>query len=191
MGLRKHIEDKQEFYALSRAGLLGNTLTQWTWAEFARRYNVEPKGLPEVVGVRHVRRAFTKAAVSRLMGRDEAYRYGWQLGAEAHDTLLIDEGAPNDRITIQGEITSTEYGLYLRYGYDKVHQRTLWTEATQHAFGIFASGLLQRYMDPSSWDLVNEIFQQFEYPIIEFTCFDRAVGQLKWNTLFWEVRTKY
>jgi len=31
----------------------------------------------------------------------------------------------------------------------------------------------------------------FTYPIVEFACFDGPVGVLGWNTLFWEVRTKY
>lgn len=218
----RHIESKQHFYSLSRKLLLGNILNQWNWAVFEKTYAKNPSSLPEIVGVRHVRQAFTNKGISGLMTRTEAYAYGMALPVpERYNNILIDEGAVHDRLTIQGEIMGSDQGLYVRYSSLQCHQRTLWhidqnglrglrqyqlphnlssmsdkqkkgsEPVVLHAFGIRASALLQTHMDPSSWDKLNEILQDFHYPVVEFACFKGVLGQLKWNTLFWEVRTRY
>lgn len=260
----RHIETKQEFYALSRKLLLGNILRQWTWTGFCRQLEKrdlsEPHDLPAngVVGVRHVRQAFTNKGNSGLMRLEEAFQYGIKT-PDKHN-LLFDEGAVHDRLTIQGEVMADERGLYVRYSHLQCHQRTLWHIAQHgvkglksyqlphnldtlttrqkrgldnhvvlHARGLQASALLQKYMDVDSWDVLSNIVScqhdnfkgslaiqrcpflfpwekeglrrtgntygdkllNFVHPIVEFACFDRPIGVLGWNTLFWEVRTKY
>lgn len=214
------IADKQEFYRLSRSLQLGNILQQWTWAEFESTMVTCPDSLPEVVGVRHVRKSFTHKGVSGLMYRQGALAYGRGVVDRA-TSIFIDEGAVHGNLTIQGELMTTEQGLYVRYSSLQVHQRTLWhidqfglkglkkfqlphnlhimtadqkagrKPVVQHAFGLKASALLKTYMDHTSWDKVHEILHNFHYPVIEFACFNRPLGLLKWNTLIWEVRTRY
>jgi hypothetical protein len=182
----RHIVNKHEFYRLSRALQLGNLLRQWTWEEFRALMKTAPQSLPRIVGVRHVRAAFTNKGNSGLMERQKALRYGEQTSNK--ENLLFDEGAVHDRLTIQGELMAGERGLYLRYSHLQCHQRTLWhidqkgitglephqlphnpsiltpgqragreTGVVRHAEGLRASALLQRYMDDHSWDMVNQI----------------------------------
>lgn len=155
---------------------------------------------PAVVGIRHVGTSFSRRAVSLRLPRTEAVNYCNKLSPETReDKILIDEGVVDKSITLQGEIMLTELGLYLRYGVLQVHQRELWKLESnyqqagfvQNLFGLQASLILKRYMDTSSWEKLNEILAEYEDAIVEFTCFDRKVGQLKWNTVFWEVRTDY
>ena len=227
-----HIENKQEFYWLSRKLLLGNILRQWSWDEFVKKYAEGGQDLPAIIGVRHVRQAFTNKGNSGLMPLDEAYKYG--CGVSDKSSLLFDEGAIHDRLTIQGEVCASERGLDLRYSHLQCHQRTLWHIAIDgcvgleeyqlphnigdfpayqmmsgagvvlYAHGLRASCLLQKYMDIASWETLNSILGcqiysrmvenevlNFKYPIVEFACFDRAIGVLGWNSLFWEIRTRY
>ena len=234
-----HIDNKQEFYRLSRQLLLGNILRQWDWEQFLTQCRLrtwgEPHDLPAngIVGVRHVRQSFTNKGNSGLLEIDEAIEYG--LKATDKQNLLFDEGAVHDCLTIQGEVMATEQGLYVRYSHLQCHQRTLWHIAQHgtkglkryqlphnlhtltprqrdgsdnhvviHAEGLQAVALLQKYMDDRAWDMLNHLLGcqhgpdgtrgdelNFTYPIIEFACFDRPIGVLGWNTLFWEVRTKY
>jgi hypothetical protein len=227
-----HMESKQEFYRLSRKLLLGNILRQWTWAEFSAKYAASSSELPKIIGVRHVRQAFTNKGNSRLMPLDEAFRYGYAV--EDKRDLLFDEGAIHDRLTIQGEVCASERGLDLRYSHLKCHQRTLWHIAAngcagleeyqlphnledfpahqmmsgvgvvKYENGLRASAVLQTYMDTPSWEKLSQILGcqiedwlvededlNFAYPIVEFACFDRTIGVLGWNTLFWEIRTRY
>lgn len=227
-----HLSNKQEFYFYSRKLLLGNILTQWSFEEFEQLFLNTPEKLPKIVGVRHVRKAFTNKGNSGLMKRQQAYDYAKQTPDK--ENLLFDEGAVHHQLTIQGEVTATERGLYVRYSHLQCHQRTLWyidqfgvtglsghqlpcnpeiltlQERTsggvvKHAFGLQASHLLRHYMDPSSWEGVNEIlsgqeglynsfgeeFPNFRRPVIEFACFSKEIGVLKRNSLVWEVRTLY
>src|SRR6266702_3914759 len=109
----RHIASKQEFYAYSRKLLLGNRLEQWDFQAFEKLYKETPDALPKIVGVRHVRQAFTNKGNSGLFPRDKAYKYG--LSTPDKENLLFDEGAIHDHLTIQGEVMATERGLYLRY----------------------------------------------------------------------------
>jgi hypothetical protein len=121
----------------------------------------------------------------------------------------FDAAAPHERLTFQGEVAATERGLDLRYSFVQMHQQRLWEldqpGVVQYATGLRASALLQKYMDASSWEMLNEILScqlgdnnsygnpllNFTYPTVEFSCFDIPVGVLGWNTLFWECRTLY
>jgi hypothetical protein len=71
----------------------------------------------------------------------------------------------------------------------------------RHIEGIRAVLLLKQYMDVMSFEKLSDLLScqldgsneefNFKYPIVEFACFSKPVGVLKWNTLFWEVRTDY
>ena len=71
----------------------------------------------------------------------------------------------------------------------------------KHVEGLRAVCLLKHYMDTESYEMIQEILScqldgelesfNFSFPVIEFACFDKRVGQLQQNTLVWEVRTDY
>lgn len=225
----KRISTKQEFYALSRRGLLGNTLVQWTWSEYQKLYLETPEELPFIVGVRHVMKSFTSKGNSILQTRKDAFYAG--MTSLDRDSLLFDEAAPHEDLTIQGEIMADYEGLYVRYSDLQVHQRVLWeierkglidipehmlpcnadiltkeqrlgkAPVLKHAQRLQAYAVLEKYMDVMSYEMTMDLLEcqrvnstsqhNLDHPIIEFACFKQRLGKLKWNSLFWEVRTHY
>jgi len=202
------IKSKTEFYALSRQGLLGNWLRQFDWQELVFRRQAGT--LSSLIGVRHVGNSFSTGTRSFLATPTEAIQYGWEHGAP-DPPLLFDEAAPTEHIVLHAEIAATERGLYVRHSCLPVHQRELWEidrrgeqSVVTHTWGLKASHLLRSYLDDPSWECLNEILSgqrgednswggnlNFAYPVVEISCFDISVGELNWNTLFWEVRTDY
>jgi hypothetical protein len=144
--------------------------------------------LPEIIGIRHVG-SYASGGKSFRTSRDKAYRYLKQHRSEG---ILFDEAANDDWMTFQGEVMPDESHLYLRYSTRACHQRELWASGIyEHAWGLRASMLLQKYMDTDSWININEIMCDYHFPIVEFACFDRPVGVLRTNVVIWEVRTDY
>jgi hypothetical protein len=183
-----HIADKSEFYALSRALKLGNRLTQWTPSEFEQLYLNNGNTLPKIVGIRHVGGAFGVGKSFRAP-RDEAYKY---LKQHRGNGVLFDEAANDAWMTFQGEVMPDEKHLYLRCSTRACHQRELWASGVyEHVWGLRAKCLLERYMDIDSRECLHEIMRSYHFPVVEFACFDRPVGILRTNTIFWEVRTDY
>lgn len=187
----KRIENKQDFYKLSRGLLLGNRLQQWNSAEFLALYDCYNHGnLPEIIGVRHAGLAFVNNKSFRC-SREEAYDYqlaNWN----DREFIMFDEAAYDPWITFQGEVLPDENHLYLRGGTKQCYQREMWASGEfEHFKGLRASFILQKYMDSDSWECLNEILNEYEFPVVELTCFSRQVGVLGWNTIFWETRTSY
>lgn len=233
----RHISNKQEFYAMSKKLQLGNRLNQWTFEQFQELILQSSPVLPEIVGVRHVRQAFTNKGTSGLFPRAKAYQYG--LETPDRENILYDEGSVHSDLTLQGEVMASERGLELRYSTLQCHQRTLWAldqdlvgtwktlerhqlpcnweewcrlnyagrnqRIVQYAWGLKASAILQQYFDDMGWNCLNEILacqlgeenswgdpvKNITWPVVEFACFNKPVGVLGWNSLVWEVRSKY
>ena len=187
-----------------------------------------------VVGVRHVRQSFTNKGNSGLLEIDDAIEYGLKTpdkqnllfdeGA-VHDCLTIqgevmatEHGLYVRYSHLQCHQRTlwhiAQHGLYgltpcqLPHNFHiltRRQRRGLDNHVVLHAQGLQAVGLLQKYMDDRSWDMLNQILGcqvdevntfgdqtlNFTYPIVEFACFDRPIGVLGWNALFWEVRTQY
>lgn len=183
----KRISTKQEFYALSRRGLLGNTLVQWTWSEYQKLYLETPEELPFIVGVRHVMKSFTSKGNSTLQTRKDAFYAG--MTSLDRDSLLFDEAAPHEDLTIQGEIMADYEGLYVRYSDLQVHQRVLWeierkglidipehmlpcnadiltkeqrlgkAPVLKHAQRLQAYAVLKKYMDVMSYEMIMDLLE--------------------------------
>ncbi len=189
----KHIHSKQEFYALSRALLLGNRLNQWDWPTFDRMFH-SGVALPKLIGVRTVNRVSNKT--THLYTPYQAHKYGHEQYGK--DVLLFDEALLPSLITVQGELIPDVEDLYLRYTYHPAHMRLAFEADVngprpvfKHAFGLEAWGVLKRFMDPPSLEMLHQILHDYHYPVVEFSCAKKSVGVFRWNTIFWEVRTTY
>jgi len=58
----------------------------------------------------------------------------------------------------------------------------------KNAYGLTALKVLHHYMDPPSSDQLHHLLHEYPDHVIEFTCCEGAVGELGYNTIFWEVR---
>lgn len=115
---------------------------------------------------------------------------GWRLLRQGFQPgeLLVDESAPDERVTLQAEVMNSDRfiemrfavhsGIGMRQAYDIMH----------HTRGSVAMAILRRYLDAAAMDKLEEILATYRDSIVELSAYDCSVGVLGWNTLFWEVR---
>lgn len=104
------------------------------------------------------------------------------------------ELAPDHINTLQGEVVRSDRYMHLHYTLHS-HKRMRYTlndpAIVRHACGLQAQMLLKQYMDGHSWDTLQYIWDRWPDAIVEFCCYEKRVGVLNTNTLFWEARTHY
>jgi hypothetical protein len=104
----------------------------------------------------------------------------------------MDDGAPDDCRTIQGEICRVPHlGLtgYLDTVGKLPMRPAMAAGHMRHCSALTTLSLCDRYMDPSSRDDLDILLELYPDATIEFSCFGRNVGVFPHrNTLFWEVR---
>lgn len=103
--------------------------------------------------------------------------------------FTIGEMAPDDCITCQGELQQglNSYDLFYSTLHGKQMRDALRLEP-QWASGARVPRILRHFMDGSSYDDVMELIDSYPDHVIEFSCYDRPVGNCRRNTLIWEVR---
>lgn len=200
------IKTKREFYELSHAGLLGNTVRQWEYEEFLISQFCGP------VAVRHKEPGSPWCRYD--LAPEDAAIYVEELvdcnGARYED-FQISEHSPDHLVTVQGEVMRSHRGLELQYAWrsgKRMRQSLSLPRATVlktdwkiihvdtaypllHVYdshGAEAALLLRWFMDGQSRDFLDEIWDRYPDSVVEFACYEKPVGLLGWNTLFWEVR---
>ena len=177
---------KKENYQLFNNGVYGNHTGSWSNAKDALRDT-----RAELFAIRtHLKGARCDYDIPRaeLLNREKDFLKTYQ---KQH--LNISTMAPDDAIIFQGEAMRTYQGLVLTYSTIKRPMRIALAQETLHAQGFNAWNLCSKFMDAVSWENFNRLLD-FESndpkygPIVEFSVYDRPVGILGWNSLFWEVR---
>ena len=103
------------------------------------------------------------------------------------DLFTFNESAPDSRLILQGEVCRSIRHLELHYSRAQLPMRKALREDPQCACGLQALTLLRGALWPKSLTMLQELL---EYDaVVEFSAFDRAVGDIPGhNTLIWEVR---
>lgn len=182
------IKTKEEFYRLYNQGLIGNMLRNWTFAEWAH-FDVRQQFPVDVIAARCTTRA---GAPMRYDLRPQD-ALDWVMDISRREGLPQDayqfaELAPDHMNTLQAELMRTDRYLYLRYTLHSHKRMRECIHESQHVDGLKALALLQAYMDAPSYDCTMDLLDRYPDSVIEFCCYERSVGVLGWNTLFWEVR---
>jgi hypothetical protein len=105
--------------------------------------------------------------------------------------FIMDDGAPDEYRTCQGEMARTYRGLegYIEIGGRLPMRQAMAAGLMRPVGGATVLTVINKYMDPSSRDDLDAIWDLYPDATVEFTCFSRDVGVLPGrNTLFWEVR---
>lgn len=106
----------------------------------------------------------------------------------SRDQFTFNESTPDDDLLIQGEMVYLVGGLHLTYSTDNCSMKQA-MEKPQHAVGLRAIGLLKYYLNPKSYDMVQELFELYPDSVIEFGAYSRHLGVMPGhNTVIWEVR---
>jgi len=177
------VGSKRKFYELWHAGVLGNRPATWRSVEEAVRSGHTRFGIREVgkTGGGKFQIVYGTDALIEEMRR-------WRLENRA---FSIDGGVLNETVLLQGEMCRTTRGLE---GMFAVRSGTDIREAFRRGLfkpkrGLEVYALLQHFMDPSSRDDIDAIWDLFPESVIEFACFPENVGVLPHrNTIIWEVR---
>lgn len=102
----------------------------------------------------------------------------------------FNEGMPDEDLTIQGNVWHDGH-LQLEYSCEPGigHRLAVKQPKMKSASGLKAVSLLKMYMDPSSYDDLQEMLDTYEGAVIEFSAYGKRVGMIPGrNTVFWEVR---
>ena len=174
------VRNKQEFYKLWKLGRFGNRLRSW---EDLKSY--EEDGYSGATGLRFLQPG--KTMISVKAGQDQVRKHFIE------GTHIICEAAPDDRMTIQGEIQQSFRHYDLRYSTEPGYRMPEGLRRfQQHTSGLNAMCQVRARMDLSSWDDLQELLEDFVGTVVEFSCYEICVGWAKArNTIFWEVRTEY
>jgi len=190
------IPSKSEFFRLWELGVLGNRTRLWRDPQEAFIWGRDecnrlgcPIDKPEI-GFRELRVGGAGAGswektywANTLDVADKWKRAGRK--------FIMDDGAPDQCRTLQGEICRTHRGLE---GFlDTVGKLPMRPAmAAGHMLprtGAAIIALLDKFMDPSSRDDLYDLLDLYQDATIEFSCFGIDVGVFpNRNTLFWEIR---
>jgi hypothetical protein len=194
------IRSKRQFFSLWEAGVLGNRTRLWRdpleafeWGRDNSSFRAWKTGnwnhsdLPEI-GFREIRSGvgagkWEKVPWHRVLNTAERWT------AEGRQ-FIMDDGAPDDKRTLCGEVCRTYRGWEGILGVVQMPMR----EAMKRGLllprtGATVLALLDRYMDPSSRDDLDALLELYPDATIEFSCFTVDVGVFPGrNTIFWEVR---
>lgn len=187
------IRSKREFYKLWEAGCLGNRTQIFHSIDAALR--AVPSG--DGIGFRQIGQpngaagAWEKASsVTTALEIDARWR-------AAGRRYIMDDGFPNHRTTMQGEICRTVEGLYGFIAVAEFCGRvglppmriSMANGMHGHFYRAQVRALMQIYMDPASQDDVDALLELYPNATIEFASADVCVGNIPGrNTIIWEVR---
>jgi len=112
----------------------------------------------------------------------------WESLGVPLSAIVLNEIGPDEFIAIQGEVMLSINGMDLRYSTEKLLMRQALAKSQKHVSGLVAQQTLLAFLDPTSYDNLQRLFDDFPDAIIEFSTYSRPVGVLQNNTVIWEVR---
>lgn len=183
-------------YELYFAGKFGNMLVIWkNYDEFKKDLDSGAWPANKPVALRTATKPGLvppKYCVRTETWEVEGLLEEWvKLGIE-RSAININELGRDDQIALQGEVMRSPTGLSLRYSHEKTVMRTALATKQFHAEGLKAKLILEHYLDAVSLDNLNYLLDTYQHPtvttVIEFSTYSCQVGNLGWNTVFWEVR---
>lgn len=98
------------------------------------------------------------------------------------------QAAPDEYLTIQGEVCDLPDGRrYLHGTTAKLPMRAALLQG-RHFYGSAVTSILRQYLDAVSFDHLQFLLDRHPGHVVEFSAYSRRVGELGWNSLFWDVR---
>lgn len=170
-------------YKLYNQGLFGNKLRTWNSIdEFIE------SGYKGSVSIRYKGKSAGKFCYYNVTNIQTIIKDILDKGG-SRDLIMINESAPDEYLTIQGEITRNEYGLYLYYSTLKGKMRDCMKYAISSE-GLKVKLLLEHYLTPSSYDDIMDLLDKYPDHTIEFSTYSKCLGDcVGRNTIIWEVRS--
>lgn len=179
------VSTKQQALHLLRTGRLGNTLRVWQHLS-----DVEADGYQGTLSLRYAGAFGGMFCAYNVAVHDvPAVLEKWT--RQGADTQLVqyNESAPDEYLTLQGELMRNHLGLYLFGSTECCKMRDALRNSGQHLWGLQAKLTLQRHVDPSSYDDLMDLLDTYPGHVVEFSTYAIDLGCAPHrNTVVWEVR---
>lgn len=185
------VDSKNNFYLIHETGMIWNKAKTWQnyreiiesgWTKpvcMRARNGTARKNVKYNISLEHVAEQISE----------------WEKSGIKEDDIVYNQSMPDEHLTIQGEIMQQHSGLYLLYSTVQKPMNQALEEESNHAFGLTAKLLLQKYFDNRSYEQMQNLFDFFARDctepsiIIEFGAYDINVGNIPGrNTVVWEIR---
>jgi hypothetical protein len=170
------VRNKKESKRLFGLGFFGNSVRQWDSIQEA-----EESGYKGLLVLRSLQ---TGGRVIYHLTMAEAKKIEFVPGLNYFNEQL---NGPDKRVTFQGEVCRSHRGLELRYSTENLPMRDAMEDA-RHACGLQALLLMQHFCCPPGYTKIMDLLDEYDGHVVEFTVFDVPCGELKRNTIIWEVR---
>ncbi len=110
-----------------------------------------------------------------------------ELGGDP-ELYTFNESAPDSKLLIQGEVYhGPTYSLY--YSELKTNMREALKQGGKQVYFTTAKCIMQHYMRPKSYMMIQDLFDLYPNCVIEFGCYSRCLGEFPGhNVIIWEVR---
>jgi hypothetical protein len=173
------VTNKALMYQMLRSGRFGNTARIWpTLADLQR------SGYQGLVSLRRQRR--DSPTRQYHVPAAEVPKYLDQYG---HHGITLTECPPEDRV-IQGEVCEVPgHGWCLTYTFTGGPMRFALEKDAHTVSGLCARKLLRATLDPSGYEWIEQLLEDFPEHVVEFSQFPVPLGTLKQRLLVWEVRS--
>lgn len=182
------IKSKAEFYGLYYSHQLGN---------HSRLYHIKPtdtvssvqRTVPWANHPVMVRHRVPNSPYCRFdLSLPQYLEWIKELGLRQEE-FYVNELLPDHANSLQGEVTRSYDGdVNLWYSIGSGLRMRPAYAAMKSIDGLRARLLLKYFMDGSSHDFLQDLLVEYPDSAIEFCCYDRSVGLMGWNTIFWEIR---
>ena len=181
----KQVQNKKDMYKLYHAGKFGNKLQTWdSLEEFKKSFFDEPVVL-------RYKGPHGGAWTQYNIPTHEIQWYvdTWVSEGAKKELITVNECAPDELLLIQGEIQNSIDFIDLRYTLEPLPMKLGLAKQQYHTGGIKALTLLKQFVDPSSYDWIMELLQEYPTSVIEFSTWKPDIGCIPHrNTVVWEVR---
>lgn len=182
------ITSKVAMRALYNCGAFGNKLPSWTWEQFSDGGVPLPIGLMYngKPGIRLPRYAEPLETLSDVLQVIDDWKC---MGCDQRlITFSVSDHQANFGRLFQGEVVRDEQYLSLRYTtVDDIMRKAL-NISSRNVQMLEALLFLEYYLDTVSMDNMRRLWDEYPGHIVEFSTYNRPVGMLNSNTVFWEVR---
>jgi hypothetical protein len=189
----KEILNKKQFYEMYDKNLFGNKALAWnsykeildsSWRGnicirskigFARkkvRYNVPREKIAEII------KEFEEEGIKK-------------------ESITFNQSMPDDFILIQGEVSSSDFNineensspLRMRYSLIRKPMLLALAEKDEEVYGLKVLEILRHFLWENSYNNIMELLEEYPEHVIEFSAYNKEVGDIKGrNAVIWEVR---
>lgn len=183
------ITSKAENFAVWTTGGLGNRLRVWRTIKDWRR-----SGFRRPVSLRYLGAAGGAwCSYDLLPEHVDGKVFHWALEGADPTLIMVNEGAPDDCVVIQGEFLNgvTPDGTIEPFTYStiKAKMRDALRFDSHTVAWPRSRELLRRTMTPSAWEDFQVLLERYPDHVLEVSVYSRNLGDIPGrNALVWEVR---